>query len=126
MVRPFVTRSFVAALALVPVALFAQNPPAQQPPAQPPAQTPAAPAQPAAPKMAIKGTAGVSLVHIKPDQTAPFEELIVKLKTGLASASDPELKQQASMKVYKAAEPMGGNVLYIVLVAPAVANAEYA
>ena len=46
--RPFVTVTALA-LALLPAAAFAQNPPAQQPPATPPAaQTPATPAQPTA------------------------------------------------------------------------------
>ena len=54
--RPFVTVTALA-LALLPAAAFAQNPPAQQqPPATPPAaQTPATPAQPATPKLTFAG-----------------------------------------------------------------------
>ena len=54
--RPFVTVTALA-LALLPAAAFAQNPPAQQqPPATPPAaQTPAAPAQPTTPKLVFSG-----------------------------------------------------------------------
>jgi hypothetical protein len=56
------------ALAVLPAAVFAQNPPTQQPPAQPPAQTaPAAPAQPSAPKIGFKTTAGMLLVQVKTD-----------------------------------------------------------
>ena len=115
------------ALALLPAAAFAQEPPVQQPPTQPPAQTaPAAPAQPAAPKMTFSGAAGMLLVPIKPDQTAVFEEMAAKLKSSLAASTDAALKSAGeAFKFYKAAEPMGANALYVVLVDPAVANTEY-
>ena len=110
------------ALALVPAAVFAQ-----EPPTQPPAQTaPAAPAQPTEPKVGFKTPAGILLVQIKPDQTAAFEEMIAKLKTSLAGATDATLKQQGSFKVYKSAEPgAGGTALYVVVFDPTVAGAEY-
>ena len=79
------------ALALLPAAAFAQNPPAQQPPpTQPPAQQPPAetPAQPAAPKLTFSTPAGLLLVQIKPDQTAVFEEMVTKLKSNLAASTD--------------------------------------
>jgi hypothetical protein len=122
--RPLVTSSIALALALAPVALFAQTaPPAQQPPAT--AQEPAA-AQPAAPKLTFASPAGVLLVQIKPDQTGVFEEMAAKLKAGLAKSEDPTLKQQAAgFKIYKAAEPFGTNALYVIHVDPVVANSEY-
>lgn len=111
------------ALALLPAAVFAQDPPAQQPPAQ---TAPAAPEQPAAPKMTFTGAAGMLLVPIKPDQTAAFEEMAAKLKSSLAASTDPALQAAGTaFKFYKAAEPMGANALYVVLVDPAVANTEY-
>ena len=107
-------------LYLLPAAVFAQDPPAQQPPAQ------AAPAAPAQPKLTFTGAAGLLLVPIKPDQTAAFEEMAAKLKSSLAAATDEKLKAAgAAFKFYKAAEPMGPNALYVVLVDPAVANDEY-
>ena len=115
--RSCVTSVFALALALAPVALFAQTaPPAQQPPAQqPPATAPAATAQPAAPKLTFASPAGILLVQIKPDQTAVFEEMAGKLKAGLAKTEDATLKQQAAgFKVYKAAEPFGANALYVI------------
>ncbi|MEP6918645.1 MAG: hypothetical protein ABJC89_23595 [Acidobacteriota bacterium] len=140
--RPFVTMTFTLAAALAPAVLFAQAaPPAQQPAAQqPPATTapattapattapattaPAAPAEP--PKVGFTTPAGILLVQIKPDQTAVFEEMIGKLKAGLAKTEDAALKQQASgFKVFKAAEPFGANALYVVMMEPASANAEY-
>jgi hypothetical protein len=126
--RSFVTSTFVLALALVPAAAFAQ---ASTTTAQPPAgqQPPAAaqPAAPAAPKLSFTTSAGMLLVQVKPDQTATFEEMIGKIKSGVASSTDPALKAQAgSWKVYKAAEPAaGGNVMYVVLIDPATANTEY-
>jgi hypothetical protein len=131
--RSFVTSTFALALALVPAVAFAQAtpPPAQQPPAgQPPAAAqPAAaqPAAPAAPKLSFSTPAGMLLVQVKPDQAAAFEEMIGKIKTGVAASTDPSVKAQAgSWKVYKAAEPAaGGNIMYVVLIDPATANTEY-
>jgi hypothetical protein len=132
--RRFVSSTFALALALSPAVLFAQAAPAQQPPAgQPPAQQPpagqpaaAAPAQPAAPKLTFKTNAGILLVQVKPDQTAAFEEMIAKLRTGAGTATDDKVKQQASVKVYKSSEPgAGGNAFYVLLYDPASPGAEY-
>lgn len=129
--RSLVTPTCALALALVPAILHAQTPPAQQPAQTPPTQQPAAaPAQPeqnAAPKLGFTGPAGLFLVQIKADQTGAFEEMVAKLKTGLAAATDATLKQQAAgLRFYKATEPMQGNALYVVVVDPAVPNTEYA
>jgi hypothetical protein len=128
--RPFVISTAALALALLPAAVSAQTPPAQQPPAQPPAgQTPpaaAAPAEPAAPKLTFKANVGMLLVQVKPDQTAAFEEMIAKTRSGVATATDPALKQHSNVKVYKSQEPgAGGNAFYIVLYDPATPGAEY-
>jgi hypothetical protein len=123
--RSFATTSFVLALALASAALVAQaTPPAQEPSAQPPAA--AAPAQPAAAKVGFTTPTGMLLVQIKPAQTADFEEMITKLKAGLAATQDAALKQQMTgFKVYKSAEPYGTNALYVITIEPATANAEY-
>jgi hypothetical protein len=115
------------ALALLPAAVFAQDPPPQQPPTQqPPAQTPpAAPAQPTEPKVGFKTPAGMLLVQIKPDQTGAFEDMMAKMKPALEASTDPALKAQASFKVYKSAEASGGNALYVVLFDPAKPGTEY-
>jgi hypothetical protein len=133
--RSCVTTIFALSLALAPAALFAQAPPpAQQPPAQqPPSQQPpaaAAPAQPATPPAAAKigftTPAGMLLVQIKPAQTADFEEMMSKLKAGLAATTDAALKQQmAGFKVYKSTEPFGANALYVITFEPTTPNAEY-
>jgi hypothetical protein len=146
--RPFVTVNFALAAALAPALCFAQAAPAQpaaqqpatqqpatqQPATQQPATQPgtqtgaegAAAATPAAPKLAFTTPAGLLLVQIKTDQTAVFEEMMGKLKTGLAGTTDATLKQQAAgLKVYKAAEPFGANALYVVTMEPTVPASEY-
>jgi hypothetical protein len=117
--RPFVTLTCALVVALAPVALFAQDPPAQQ---QPPAQ----PATPQPPKLAFTAEAGIFLLQIKPDQTATFEELMNKVKDALAKSEDPVRRQQATgWKVYKSSEGMGTNALYVVVLDPAVKGAGY-
>jgi hypothetical protein len=138
--RVLVVSTFAFAVMLLPAAGFAQTPPAQQPPpAQPPAtgqppagQPPAGgapgtqPAAPAAPKLTFPTPAGILLVQVKPDQASAFEEMIGKVRGGLAKSDKPELKQQAnSWKVYRANEPMGGNTLFVVVIDPAMPNTEY-
>lgn len=148
--RPFVMMNVALAAVLAPALSFAQaagsQPSAQQPTSQPSAQQPAsqpstqqpstqqpasqgaaaAPATPAAPKLAFTTPAGLLLVQIKPDQTAVFEEMMTKLKAGLAKTTDAGLKQQsAGFKVYKATEPFGQNALYVVTMDPAAPNSEY-
>jgi hypothetical protein len=139
--RSVVTTTVTLALSLAPAVLFAQTaqqppagqPPAGQPPAgQPPAGQPPAGQQPGAaatskePRLALTGAAGVFLYQIKPDQTATFEELLTKVKQSLGKSDNPVRKQQLNgWKVYKAAEPMGGNALYVFVIDPAVPAAEY-
>jgi hypothetical protein len=137
--RPFVIPTFGLALALVPAVLFAQaTPPAQQPPSQQPTsqqptsqpptgqQPPADASKPAGPKLTFKTPAGMLLVQVKPDQTAAFEEMIAKLKSGTAAASDPQVKAAGQLKAYKSAEPgPGGNVFYILVYDPATPGTEY-
>jgi hypothetical protein len=127
--RPFAITSCTLALALLPAALFAQTPPAQTPPAGAPPAPAAGQAptdKPKEPRMSFAGTAGVFLYQIKPDQTAVFEELVTKVKDSLAKSDKPERKQQLSgWKLYKAAEPMANNTLYVFVADPAVKGAEY-
>jgi hypothetical protein len=66
------------------------------------------------------------LVQVKPDQTAAFEEMVGKLKTGTAAATDPQIKQAGQVKAFRSAEPgPGGNVFYILLYDPATPGTEY-
>src|SRR5262249_16261590 len=128
--RSLVTSTFAIALALAPTAVFAQTPPAQPPAGQQPpaaAQPPAQPDKPGGRKVGCKTRVGLLLVQIKPDQTAVFEEMMGKIKSGVANATDPAVKAQAgSWKYFRASEPGAqGSVMYIVLIDPAVAGTEY-
>jgi hypothetical protein len=126
--RACVISAFALAVVLAPAATFAQattgQPPAGQPPAgQPPAT--AAPAAPAALKVPFDTPAGILLVQIKKDKTADFEEMMGKLRAGIAKTQDDTLKKQgAGLKVYKSTEA-GPNTIYVVYLEPAVPNAEY-
>ena len=130
--RSCVISAFALAVALVPAASFGQatttsgQPPTTgQPPAgqQPPATT--TPAAPAAHKVPFDTPAGILLVQIKKDKTADFEEMMGKLRAGIAKSSDETLKKQgAGMKVYKSTEP-GPNVIYVLYFDPAVPASEY-
>ena len=122
--RPFVISTGALALALLPAALYAQTPPAA--PAQQPPARPATPAAPAKPALAFSGNAGLLLVQVKPDQTATFEEMMKKLGAAFGATQDAALKAQGSgIKVYKAAEGMQGNALYVLIADPATPDTEY-
>jgi hypothetical protein len=88
---------------------------------------PAAAAQAAPTARLFASDAGMVLNFIKPDKTADFEAVIVKLKEALQKSEKPERKQQAaSWKVFKSPDPAaGGNVLYVFMIDPAVKGADY-
>jgi len=91
----------------------------------------AAPAAPAAQaqaptKRVFASDAGMVLNFIKPDKTADFEAVMVKLKEALQKSDKPERKQQAaSWKVFKSPDPAGANVLYVFVIEPSVKDADY-
>jgi hypothetical protein len=94
------------------------------------AQTPAEPAAAAkAPPPNARlftSDAGLFLVFIKPDQTAAYEEVMARVKEALLKSENPVRKQQAATwKVFKSADPAGANALYVVMVDPAVKEADY-
>lgn len=81
---------------------------------------------PQAPAMAFKADAGMVFYQIKPGSTAAFEEVMAKVREALAKSADPVRKQQAqSWRLFKADEPMTGNVLYVFFMDPAVKGADY-
>ncbi|BCS34158.1 hypothetical protein TBR22_A33870 [Luteitalea sp. TBR-22] len=93
----------------------------------PPAATnqPTVPAVPAALPMA--GPTGMVFHAIKADKTADFEAVMTRLRDLLAVSDDAVRRQQgAGWRVLKQATPLGdGSVLYVSLLDPVVANAEY-
>jgi hypothetical protein len=118
--RPFVITTCAVGLALASAVLVAQT----QPPATPPAA--AQPEKPKEPRLAFSGDAGILLFQVKPEQATAFEDLVSKVRAGLAKSEDPIRKQQAaSLKFYKSNEPMGANALYVMVADPTVKAAEY-
>lgn len=101
----------------------ATSPAHAQEPAVP--QAPTAPAVPAALPMA--GPAGMIFHAIKTDKVADFEAVMTRLRDLLgASTNETRRAQAAGWRVYKQAAPMpDGATLYISVLEPVVANAEY-
>ena len=70
---------------------------------------------------------GVILYTIKADKTADFEMVMNRTKEALSKSAKPERKQQAATwRVFKSADPAAnGNVLYVMVIDPAVKDADY-
>ena len=83
--------------------------------------------EPAKLVLTLDGDAAVITLLIKPDKTADFEAVVVRLKEALAKSARPDRKQQAaSWKVFKSPEAAaGGSVLYVFVMDPAVKGADY-
>ena len=82
----------------------------------------------AAPVTRVFGSStGLVLNFIKPDKTADFEAVVVKLKEALQRSPNSVRKlQAASWRVYKSPEPAaGGAAVYVYIVDPAVKDADY-
>ena len=107
-------RALVLALAVIAAAApsYAQDP--NPAPAVPNART-------------FNGGAGVIIYTIKPGSAADFEGILNKTKEALMKSEKPERKQQAaSWRVYKSDTPgANGNVTYVMLIDPAVKEADY-
>jgi hypothetical protein len=65
-------------------------------------------------------------VFIKPDKNADYEAIVGKLKAALQKTDKAELKQAAGgWKIYKADAPSNNNTLYVHVIDPPAANADY-
>ena len=108
---------FVSGVALVAVTLAGASTAAAQEPPKPPDK----------PVLTINSDAAIVTLLIKPDKTADFELVLNKLKEALAKSEKPERKQQAaSWRVYKSDAPgAGGNVTYVMIIDPAIKDADY-
>lgn len=72
------------------------------------------------------GSVGILLVQIKPDQTAAYEGLLDKLKESLQKSEKAEHKSMAAgWKIYKSADGMNGNTLYVHIVDPVAPGQNY-
>jgi hypothetical protein len=128
MVAALLIAAALAASLTEPSSTSQQIAPAPALPAAPQPPPPAAPPQPAPPVSArvFTAPAGVIFNVIKPDKTADFELVVSRLQSALKNNPDPARKKQgAGLKVYKAAEPFQGSVLYVFVIDPAVAGADY-
>ena len=90
---------------------------------------PAQQAQPVSQPRLFPNDGGMILVFIKPDKTADFESVMVKLKEAMMKSEKPERKQQAAgWKIFKspdqAAQP-NAPVLYVFVIDPSLKGADY-
>jgi hypothetical protein len=113
------TMTAVLALAIASATAHAQAPPQGTAQAEP-QETPRA-------TLTFDGDVALWTVAIKPDQTAAFERVIERLREALVTSDDPRRRQQAEgWKVMKMAQPLpDGNVAYVHVISPVVANADY-
>ena len=79
------------------------------------------------PTLVFQNDAGLIIFYVKPEKTADFEDLMTKLKDGLAKSEAPEAKQMlAGMKLFKAPVVAGATVAsYVLFADPIVKNTEY-
>jgi hypothetical protein len=90
------------------------------------AQPAAAPQTP--PAVTFATPAGLLFHQIKADRTADFEWVMERLKEAMLKSENPVHKQQAAgFKVFKNPDalPQTGNIMYVVVVGPAVPEADY-
>jgi len=94
---------------------------------QSPTQTQTGPPPPAVPAARrFTSDAGMIFSVIKPDKTADFEAVMAKVKEALGKSSDPKRKQMAlTWRVFKGAEKMGENVVYVFFFDPPVKDEDY-
>ena len=136
-----VVRGMLAALLLTAVPLAApgpvvlhafqppQQPPAEQPDAeQPDAEQPTDAAEAETPAGTFEAPAGLVLSYIKREGSGDFERVMTSLGAALAGSEDEALRELlAGWRLYRAQEPgPEGEVLYVWLIDPAVAGADYA
>jgi hypothetical protein len=101
-----------------------QTTPGQPAPGQPPSGT-AAPAQPAQPRT-FTAPVGLLFNTVRPDRVDDFEKAMGYLQDALASSTDARVRAQAAgWRIFKANEAAPGGVLYVFLLDPTVAGADY-
>lgn len=77
--------------------------------------------------LTFDGEAAVLLIAIKPDKTADFEQIMMKVREVLTKSENAERRNQAAgWKVIKTGTVMpDGNVVYIHVIDPVVRGADY-
>lgn len=101
---------------------------AEQQPAEPGAEEPADALDEEQPAGTFVAPAGLVLSYVKSDGRADFERVMASLGAALAGSEDEELRALPDgWRLYRAQEPgPEGEVLYVWLIDPAVAGADYA
>ena len=95
------------------------------------AQSPAAPNPSSAPAATASRTftapVGLLFNTVRPDKVEDFERVLGYVQAALEKSGDAKDREQwKGWRVFKAAEPgPGGSVLYVFLLDPTVANADY-
>ena len=106
----------------------AQAADAGQTSAEPGTEAPPGELDPEQPAGTFAAPAGLVFSYIKSGSGADFERVMSRLGAALASSEDEQQRQLASgWRVYRAQEPgPDGEVLYVWLIDPALAGADYA
>jgi len=73
------------------------------------------------------GDVALWTVAIKPDKTADYEKILMRVRDALQNSDDPQRKQQAAgWRVMKLSESLpDGNIAYVHLITPVIAGADY-
>jgi hypothetical protein len=92
-----------------------------------PVPIPVTPATPLVASRAFTAKTGLLFNAVRADRVLDFETVMGYLQSALASSTDPMVRAQAEgWKIYRSLEPgPNGTVLYVFLIDPAVAGAEY-
>ena len=79
------------------------------------------------PERSFDAPAGLILNYVQAGSTSDYERVMRRLGAALEQTEDTErLEQAAGWRVYRAGEPgLNGSVLYVSLIDPAVADADY-
>ena len=139
----FVIYAADAAAQAAPAPLPPPAPPATTPTQQPGPQTSPQPAtQPGAPgapatgapagqtptaSRAFSAPVGLLFNTVRPERVADFEQVIARVQAALEKSTDPRVQEQAKgWRMFKATEPgPNGVVLYVFVMDPTVAGADY-
>ena len=82
---------------------------------------------PPPPERTFDAPAGMILNYVQAGSTSDYERVIRRLAAALEQTEDAERREQAAgWRVYRAEEPgLNGSVLYVSVIDPAVADADY-
>jgi hypothetical protein len=83
-------------------------------------------APPAPSSRTFSAPVGLVFNAVRPERVADFEKVMGDLQTALSSSTDATVRAQAQgWRVFKAAETINGAALYVFVIDPTVAGADY-